>query len=308
MGDMRTIALFGGGGFVGGNIAALARARGWRAVVVDPSFRPGLGDIEWRSVDIADVEQVGALLSELHADAAIDLAAIADVDKAERERDLAWKVNVEGARNIAEACAARGIKCVFFSSDAVFDGSRSGYVEEDPPAPVNFYGKTKAEAERAVLGACPGAVVVRISLVLGFPVTGGNSFYAGLAAKLAAGEEVACPTDELRTPIDVLTLSECALELAGSDYSGRLHLGATESINRYELARQSAALMGYDEGLVVMRSSQLGGAGRAPRHRLGVISVEKAGRVLETPMLGLEETIARAVGGHRGKGGRNDQT
>ena len=99
MGSMGTIAIFGGGGFVGGNIAALARRMGWRVVIADSAFRPGLGDMEWRSVDIADPEQVRILLAEVKAEVAVNVAAIADVDRAEREQDLARKVNVEGARN-----------------------------------------------------------------------------------------------------------------------------------------------------------------------------------------------------------------
>ena len=307
---MKTLVLFGGGGFVGGNIAALARREGWKVVVADSAFRPGLGDMEWRRVDITDPIQVRAVLSEVKADAAVNVAAIADVDLAEREQALARRVNVDGARNVAEACSALGAAHVFFSSDAVFDGARSGYTEEDPTAPVNFYGRTKAEAERAVLSAHPGTAVIRISLVLGFPVTGGNSFYASLAAKLAAGTVVPCPKDEVRTPIDVLTLSESVLELAGNGFAGLLHLGATGSIDRYELTRRTAVLLGYDEALVVHDQSlvaeqapQDSKTGRAPRHKNGIISVEKASHTLRTPMLGVDQTIARALATLAKKGG-----
>jgi dTDP-4-dehydrorhamnose reductase len=308
MGSMRTIVLFGGGGFVGGNIASLARRMGWRVVIADSAFRPGLGDMEWRSVDIADPGQVRALLTEVAAEVAVNVAAIADVDRAEREPDLARRVNVEGAKNVAEACASLGARYVFFSSDAVFDGARAPYAEEDPVAPVNHYGRTKAEAERAVLAACPSAVVIRISLVLGFPVTGGNSFYAALESKLAAGASVSCPVDELRTPIDVLTLAECVMELAGNGASGLLHLGATASISRYELTRRTALLLGYDAALAVAgaaqgAAAQGAAAGRAPRHTNGIIKVDKARRLLRTPMLGIDETIARALTTRVRKGG-----
>lgn len=304
---MKTIVLFGGGGFVGGNIANIALRRGWKVVVADSSFRPGLGEIEWRSVDIADKKEVHGLLAAVQADAVVNVAAIADIDRAERERELAWEVNVEGAKNIAEACASLGAKYIFFSSDAVFDGLRSAYTEEDGPSPLNYYGLTKAEAEKAVLAADPRAVVLRISLVLGFPVTGGNSFCAGMAAKLSSGAELPCPVDEIRTPIDVLTLSESVLELAENGFVGLVHLGSTESISRYELTRRLAALLGYDERLVIERVPGRDEASRAKRHKNGIISVDKARRVLKTPMPGMDETIARALGTLAEKGDRNDK-
>ena len=129
------------------------------------------------------------MIERLQPDAVVNVAAIADIDFVEREQDLAHQVNVTGARNIADSCARRGIRYVFFSSDAVFDGEGGPYREEDAPNPVNYYGKTKLEAEQAVLTAHPAAAVIRISLVLGYPVTSGNSFFASLESKLAAGQD-----------------------------------------------------------------------------------------------------------------------
>jgi dTDP-4-dehydrorhamnose reductase len=85
-------------------------------------------------------------------DAVVDLAAVADIARAERERDLARAVNVDAARSIAAAAAAAGAACVYFSSDAVFAGTAERYTEDDPLAPVNWYGQTKADGERAVRG------------------------------------------------------------------------------------------------------------------------------------------------------------
>jgi dTDP-4-dehydrorhamnose reductase len=263
--------------------------------VADSLYRPGIEDADWKIVDITERDAVDKAIEEVRPDAVVNVAAVADIDKAEQEKDLAWKVNVEGAQVLAESCAGRGIKYVFFSSDAVFDGQGSLYAEEDKPNPVNYYGYTKAEAEKAVLEAHPQAVVIRISLVLGFPVTGGNSFWAGLESKLKAGQEILCPTDEIRTPVDVTTLSECVLELAENDFSGILHIGATDSINRYELIRKLAKKMGFDEGLVRPQGLPPARPDRAPRHKNGIISVSKAQRVLGTKLLSLDESIERAI-------------
>jgi len=288
------LLVFGGGGFVGSNLCTLALARGWGVHVADARIWDALPGAAWHAVDITNAKEVRALVRALHPDAVVDLAAVADVDRAEREKDLARAVNVEAARVIAAACAAAGSRCVYFSSDAVFAGTAESYSEKDAQDPVNWYGRTKAEGERAVSGACTGAVIVRISLVLGFPVTDGNSFLAGLEQKLTKGVAVACPTDEIRTPIDVLTLCSCVLELCRPGIEGAIHLGATNSVDRYTLTRRAASLMGAEEALVTAQPPGQQQPGRAARHARGVISVDKARGLLATPLLDWEKSLQKA--------------
>jgi len=299
-----TLALFGGGGFVGGNLALAALRQGWTVHIVDSLELPGVPGARWHRADITEAAAVGALLDQLRPDAVVDLAAVADIDRAERERDLAWAVNVEAARVIASASAALGSAFLYFSSDAVFAGTAARYTEEDPPSPVNYYGRTKAEGERAVLAAYPGAGIVRISLALGFPVTGGNSFFAALEAGLRAGKEITAPSDEVRTPVDVSTLSACVLELLGMRHAGVIHIGSTDSIDRATLTRKAAALMGFPDARIIAQPAaaqpiavQLAESkpGRAPRHKNGIISVAKAQRLLRTPLLTAEQSIRRAI-------------
>ena len=235
------------------------------------------------------------LLAGLRPAAVVDLAAVADVDRAEKEQELARAVNVEAARTIASASAAAGSYFLYFSSDAVFAGTASRYREEDPPQPVNYYGRTKADGEKAVRRGDPRAGIVRLSLVLGFPVTAGNSFFAALAEKLKAGQEIVAPSDEIRTPVDVLTLSACVLELIALKFAGVLHIGSTDSIDRAALTRRAAQLMGFPEARVVAQAVTAPLPGRAARHKNGIISVDKARALLKTPLLSAEASIRRAI-------------
>jgi dTDP-4-dehydrorhamnose reductase len=287
----KKLVIFGGSGFVGGNLAAIAQRQNWQVYIAD--FNPGVHG-EWLKVNIADRQAVDELLASVTPTAVVNVAAIADIDRAEREKDLAYQVNVLGARNIAESCARRAIRYVFFSSDAVFDGQATQYTEEDPPHPVNYYGQTKAEAEQAVLQACPGAAVIRISLVLGFPVVSGNAFFASLESKLKDGKPIPAPVYEIRTPVDVITLSEAVLELCENNFCGLLHIGATGSINRFDLSIILARRMGYPADLIQLQTAPEVKPGRAPRHGNGIISVAKAQRVLQTKMLSTQESIQRA--------------
>jgi dTDP-4-dehydrorhamnose reductase len=293
------LVVFGGGGFVGGHLSAAALRRGWEVHIAErrqfPGGLPGGDSAHWHLLDITKSAEVRRLLADIAPQAVVDVAAVADIDRAEREREEAWAVNVEAARTIASACAAAGAHFLYFSSDAVFAGTAPRYLEEDPPQPVNFYGRTKAEGEKAVLQADPRAGIVRLSLVLGFPVTEGNSFFAALEAKLRAGQEVAAPADEIRTPVDVLTLSDCVLELIGLRFAGVLHIGSTDSIDRAALTRRAAELLGYPGARIAAQAGGAPAAGRAARHKNGIIVVDKARTLLSTPLLTAEQSIRRAI-------------
>ncbi len=287
----KKLMIFGGSGFIGGNLVMTAYKRHWEVCIADN--RP-IPEAEWWLVNINDREMVDKVIEDVKPTAVVNVAAVADIDLAEREQELAYQINVDGARFIAESCASRGIRHILFSSDAVFDGQDRLYHEEDAPNPVNYYGRTKAEAEKAVLKVYPSTVIIRISLVLGFPITAGNSFFANLEKKLREGKEVLCPMDEIRTPVDVLTLSECVLELCENDFSGVIHIGATDSISRYDLTRKLARRMGFDEEAVKPQAATETTTGRATRHKNGIISVAKARRILKTRLLSTEDGIKRA--------------
>ena len=286
----------GGGGFVGGNLSNLALRKGWEVHIADSTRREGVPGATWHALELTEETALRALLLRVRPGAVIDLAAVADIDRAERERDLAWAVNVEAARTMAAACAELSAGCLYFSSDAVFAGTAAFYREEDVPCPVNWYGHTKVEGEKAVFAACPAAAVVRLSLVLGFPVTGaGNSFLASLETKLREGRVVPSPVDEIRTPIDAFTLSECVLEALDLQFGGVLHIGATDSIDRFTLTRRAAELIAGRADLVVRQESNVAAPGRAARHKNGIISVAKAQRVLSTTLPNVEGALQRAI-------------
>ena len=324
----KRLLIFGGYGFVGGVIAKTAASTGWDVIIAGRNKKPGLMDTEFISLDITDRQKVTDAFRKVKPDAVVNVAAVSNIDLAEREKKLAWSINVDGARNIAEACKISKTHLVFFSSDAVFSGQDSVYSEKDRPEPVNYYGYTKAEAEKAVFEAWPESVVLRISLVLGFPVAGGNfilrspegmpklttetgsdaavstragkttengSFIAGLEKKLSESVEIQCPEDEYRTPVDVHTLAQAVLEMLTIDFSGLLHIGSTGSINRYELTKKAAELMGFDTKLVTKILPDTDDPNRAPRHKNGILDVTKAVSLLQTKMLTVNETIEKAI-------------
>lgn len=115
-------------------------------------FFPSALTPDSRTLDITDREAVDAYIAKHRPDAIIHLAAMTSIPECEHDKTKAWKINVQGTKNLLNACAKHSRNCYFFymSTACVFDGEKGGYVEDDVPAPKNYYSLTKVVAESAV--------------------------------------------------------------------------------------------------------------------------------------------------------------
>jgi dTDP-4-dehydrorhamnose reductase len=239
-----------------------------------------------REMDIADPVSVERALDEAGAWAVVNTAGYVRVDDAEREPEACYRENTWGAGVLAAACARRGLPLVTFSSDLVFDGrGRSEpYVEGDAVSPLGVYGRSKAEAERAVLEAWPSALVVRTSAFFG-PWDEYNFVHAALGA-LSRGEEFHAADDSVVSPTYVPELAHASLDLLLDGESGLWHLANEGAVTWAEFARRAAAHAGLDASLVVGRpAGELGLA--APRPAYSALGSER-GALLRT----LDEALA----------------
>ncbi len=138
--------------------------------------------------DVTDYGQVERTIGDERPDVVVHLAAWVDKTKCERFPLAARVLNVEGARNVARACAWAGAALVYVSSDFVFGGEkRTPYSENDVPAPLNVYGATKYEGERATLELCPEATIIRTSRLFG---RYGRSFISILPGLMRAEKRI----------------------------------------------------------------------------------------------------------------------
>ena len=161
---------------------------------------------------------------------------------------------------MARQCKIHRSRLIFCSTDAVFDGKLAGYKEDATPTPVNEYGRTKAQAESAIVELQPEAVILRFSLVLGIaPVAGTNSYVNKLADLLRSGQKVPTPTFEYRNPIDVTRLAEVIIDLAGRRDTGIFHIAASDKMSRYELARSLAIKWNLSPDLIVSQDKPVAG-------------------------------------------------
>jgi dTDP-4-dehydrorhamnose reductase len=160
----------------------------------------------------------------------------------------------------------------------VFDGRQHGFCEEDATAPLSVYGKTKAWAEGAVKALIPSAIIIRFALVLGFArKSGTNAMLDSVMGKWKAGEPVSFSTRETRNPIDASSLARLMISmLADREVSGLFHVGASDSVSRYELGKRLAVRAGVSSDLVRPQGDPP--PGRAPRGDNHFLLTEKIQR------------------------------
>lgn len=292
---MKKLLVTGFNGFVAGSILAQAGSS-WEVHGIGRAMQaqPAKG-IRYHVGDLLDKKSMQDIFSTVKPEAVIHAAGIANIDYCENNRAVAQGVNVGVTEQFAQLCAASGTKLVFCSTDTVFDGEGSFYKEEDPTSSVNYYGETKIKAEQIVRDTVQDFVVARLALVMGLPVMGtGNSFLAEMIGKLEKGEPLRMATNEYRTPIDVLSLGAALIELAGSDFTGTIHLSGNTRVNRFEMANRIAtALACKTDQIFPINSAEL--KGRAPRPSDVSLSNAKARSTLKTPLLSLEDGLSHVM-------------
>jgi dTDP-4-dehydrorhamnose reductase len=282
----------GAQGFVAGSVLAQAGPE-WEMHAVSRGAPPKeTGRFAWHSCDPLNRRELEDLFRRIQPNALIHTAAIADIDVAQQKQDLARAVNVEMTGTLVNLCADTGCRMVHCCTDTVFDGEHAPYSEDDETRPVNYYGQTKVEAERLVKVLGSSGVIARLAIVIGLPVMGaGNSFLARMIRSLREGQTVIVPTQEARTPVDVITAGRALLELAGTAHTGIFHLAGNERLNRMEMAQRIAARLQLDSTLLKAQSpAEL--AGRAPRPRDVSLDNCRARGQLQTPMVNFDDALS----------------
>jgi dTDP-4-dehydrorhamnose reductase len=288
----KSLLVTGARGFVAGSVIRSAGPEWELHALSRGQELAGHAELHWHHGEPSETDQLAQLFRQVQPTAVIHCAALADIDYCQTHQAAAWKANVGLTETLANLCATSGAKLVFCSTDTVFDGERAPYREDDPPGPVNFYGQTKVAAEQVVTSSRARGVIARLSLVVGLPALGpGNSFLSKMVAALRAGREVGVPVDEIRTPIDVITLGQALLELAGGDDTGIFHLSGNDRLSRLDMAQQIAVRLGFSPSLIVANDPARI-PGRAPRPRDVSLANGKARAALKTRMHNFAEGLS----------------
>src|SRR5215510_3156925 len=131
---------------------------------------------EYRLCDLTDAPALEAIVAEVHPEIIINSASMTDVDRCERNPDLAYASNVAAAAHLCRAAREIGAQLIHVSTDYVFDGESGPYGEEDVPNPRGTYAITKYMAEQAVRVLAPSWTIARTAVVYGWPPSSRPNF------------------------------------------------------------------------------------------------------------------------------------
>jgi dTDP-4-dehydrorhamnose reductase len=242
------LLITGASGLYGSKLAQMALSKNFEVYSSDIQDLSVYGNFV--KLDISGKAQVDEAFKTIKPDVVVHAATLTDVDKCELNKALAWKVNVEGTKNIVEAAKTTGSFLIYISTDYVFGGETGRYKETDAPNPINYYGITKLKAEE-IVKTQKEYFIARPSVMYGStPAAGKVNFALWIIENLRKGEHVKIVTDQWNTPTLNTNLAEMTLEAIERKLTGIYHLCGATRVSRFTFAEQIADVFSLDKGLI----------------------------------------------------------
>ena len=236
---MLKIALTGPDGLVGSRIIEL----------LDKDFEFIL--LPQTLMDITDKKQVENEIENLDFDIFFHLAAYTDVPGAESNKELCFKINRDGTKNVFEVVSRKRKKFIYVSTDFIFDGTNPPYFENSQPNPISIYAASKYEGEKIVNPPAGGkGMIVRFA----YPYRAGfelkKDFFRTFKSYLENGKTLSMITDSLMTPTFIDDIAFGLKYLFNNFSSEIFHLVGSESISPYDAALTVAEAFNLDKSLI----------------------------------------------------------
>jgi dTDP-4-dehydrorhamnose reductase len=272
---MTRLLITGASGLLGLNLALAASSRAGRPnagyQVTGLVHSHGLAGAPFavRAVDLYCCDQVTNVLDETRPEIVINCAAVTNLDAVESNPAPAWRLNADLPGWLAKECTHREIRFVHISTDAIFDGLRGGYTEEDVPFPPNVYARSKLAGEAAVFEANPQAIVARVNFY-GWSISGQRSLAEWFLTNLAAGRQIKGFTDIFFCPLLANHLAGLLLEMVEQHLAGLYHVVSRDGMSKYAFGQALARQFHLDESLISPASNLEAGltARRSPNMTL----------------------------------------
>ncbi len=225
------ILVTGAKGQLGSDVASELKKRGHDVVAADIA-----------EMDITESESADNFIREVQPDVVVHCAAYTAVDAAESDADRCEKINVQGTENIAKACAAVGAKIIYLSTDYVYDGKGDKpHTEDELPAPLSVYGRTKLGGEAAVKKYTDRYFIVRTSWVFG---KNGKNFVRTMLALSETRDSLSVVCDQVGSPTYTPDLAGLLADMCESEAYGIYHATNEGFCSWYEFAKEIFALSG----------------------------------------------------------------
>ena len=220
--------------------------------------------LTFQDLDITDRGSLTRVVESALPDVIVNCAAYTAVDRAETEQDAAYRVNVLGARNVAQAAQRVGARVVYFSTDYVFDGTASApYDEEASTGPLSVYGRTKLQGEQATREANPDHLILRLAWMYG---STGHNFVRTILRLARAKDELRIVDDQVGSPTfteDVVHQLWTAIE---DGCSGTYHCVNTGQASWHAFATRIVHRLGLNVPVIAIHTVDYPSPARRPAY------------------------------------------
>ena len=207
-------------------------------------------DVNYRQIDISNKKDIKKLVKDFYPDVIINAAAYTNVDGCETEKELAWKINVNGPEYIAYYANSIDAHFINLSSDYVFNGKEGPYSEKDKVDPISYYGKTKLAGENVLFKSGCKYTIIRTNVLYGPVKYGRPDFVKWVITSLKAGNEIRIVNDQINNPTFIDDLVSGISKIVDTKKTGIFHLGGKEFLNRYEFTIKIADYFELDKSLI----------------------------------------------------------
>jgi dTDP-4-dehydrorhamnose reductase len=242
-------------------------------------------------LDISNYDRTIETIKKVKPQVVINVAGFTMVDLCEQGKEKAFAVNAWGARNIALGCRELGAKCVYLSTDYVFDGKKSTpYVEDDSPHPISVYGLSKFQGEKYVEEILDNHLIIRSSWM--FAKEGAN-FVNTILNLSREKKELTMVNDQKGSPTYTKDLSQSIALLIEKDLKGIFHIANSGGCTWFEFAQKILGLIGSSMKLIPISSSESGRAAQRPHN--SVLNCDKFMEKTGLIMTHWEDALARCL-------------
>lgn len=208
---------------------------------------------DYKELDITNIDAVRAFVKDKNISLIINCAAYNNVDKAEEEKEICYKLNAVAPRDLALVAKEIGADYITYSTDFVFDGSKNTpYTEEDIPAPLSVYSEAKVEGEKLVLEVYDCSFVVRTSWVFGIA---NNNFNKQVINWSKSRDTLGIVDDQISVPTYSYDLALYSLKLLETKKYGLYHLSNSGVASKYDQAKYVLDSIGWKGTLNRAKSS-----------------------------------------------------
>lgn len=246
------ILIIGSNGMLGQRLAEFfSRTNNYELLCTSVEPNSFVPNVDYRSVDVTQKNKVRELILDFFPDFVINVAAYTDVDKAEKERELAWKINVNGVENLALYSWTVDAHLIHISTDYIFDGKKGPYTEEDKPCPIGYYGRTKLASENSIRTSGVRYTIIRTNVLYGPAKFGRPDFVKWVINSLRAGESIKIVTDQFNNPTYIDDLVDAINKIIEFKKEGIYNIAGNEILSRYDFTNRVADYFGLNKNLII---------------------------------------------------------